>query len=187
MGAGAVMSMQRLLSGRYALITGATRGLGALIAQAYWREGAHIAIVGRSAERLEQLKSTLTPSTSGQIFLPIVADLAEENSPDIVAKAVEQAFGRLSILVNNAAVQGPIGPVCQNSWNEWQQTIRVNLLVPVQLCCLFCGRTKAKEELSTFPAEAQPEQDHCFRLMPRRKPGWFGLARHWQRRKRHGG
>jgi len=129
------MSQMGKLSGCCALVTGASRGFGALVAEMYWREGAHIVAVGRSIERLLELQQAL-PAASRQNFLPLAVDLEGDSAPHDIIKAVEREFGRLDILVNNAGIQGPIGSACNNDWLEWQKTIHIDLLVPVQLCRL---------------------------------------------------
>ncbi|MCP5114354.1 MAG: SDR family oxidoreductase, partial [bacterium] len=55
---------------------------------------------------------------------------------DHIVTEARRVWDKVNALVNNAAIQGPIGPLVENDWDEWTQTIRVNLLAPVALCRL---------------------------------------------------
>jgi NAD(P)-dependent dehydrogenase (short-subunit alcohol dehydrogenase family) len=129
------MTNERSLAGRRALVTGATRGLGAALVAAFWEAGAHVAGVARSHESLSRLMKGL-PAAAGQEFVPIAADLAEMDAPSRVTQALAKQWGGLDVLINNAGIQGPVGPLGTNPWQEWEETVRVNLLAPVQLCRL---------------------------------------------------
>jgi NAD(P)-dependent dehydrogenase (short-subunit alcohol dehydrogenase family) len=130
------MTKEHSLAGRRVLITGATRGLGAVLVSAFWAAGAHIAAVARSKESLLRLKSAL-PDAGKREFLPIAADLAGIDAPPRIAKEIIAQWNGLDILINNAGIQGPVGPLETNSWPEWDETLRVDLLAPVQLCRLL--------------------------------------------------
>jgi 3-oxoacyl-[acyl-carrier protein] reductase len=121
------------LAGRAALITGASRGLGAAIARAFWTAGANLMLTARSAADLNALAGEL-PRRAGQQVHTLADDLADPAAPGRIGAAAQSAFPRLHILVNNAAIQGPIGSVWENDWAAWQATLRVNLLAPVDLC-----------------------------------------------------
>jgi NAD(P)-dependent dehydrogenase (short-subunit alcohol dehydrogenase family) len=127
--------MANALMGKHILITGASRGLGMHIARAMWQEGASLLLVARSAETLSQVKDELiADKRNGQQAHVIVADLGTlEAIPTIMSQA-RRVWDRLDVLVNNAAILTPIGKVCDNDWPEWQLSIRVNLLAPVELC-----------------------------------------------------
>ncbi len=96
-------------SGRRALVTGASRGIGAATAQRLAAEGADVAIVARTAEHHETLSGSLRETedrlaASGALVVSITADLTEpEARANIVPQAVEGLGGRIDILVNNAA------------------------------------------------------------------------------------
>jgi len=116
-----------------ALITGASRGLGRSIAREFWKRGASLALVARNGDALDELAAELGGPADGRI-VAIPADLGE---PQAAASVVDQLRGHwdhLDVLVNNAAITGPIGPVWECDWREWQHTIQVNLLAPVALC-----------------------------------------------------
>src|SRR3990167_4966075 len=118
------------LKNKTALITGASRGLGKKIAQLFWREGVNLILVARTLEKLEELRDELqVSSTFHQKINIIKADLADQN--DFIKIMDSQ---RVDILINNAAIQGPIGSLWENDWKSWQETVQVNLLSPVALC-----------------------------------------------------
>lgn len=124
------------LSGSTLLLTGASGGLGTHVTHAFWEAGANLILVGRFSERLKGLIDRL-PSRQDQRVLTLVADLNDPLAPERIVAEARQAFGALDILINNAAVQGPIGPLCENDWHDWQVTLQVNLLAPIALC-RFC-------------------------------------------------
>ena len=127
------------LSGYLGLITGAYGTLGAAIARRLRREGADLLLVGRSPERLAELAKRLAAEHGCHGRLDLLAvDLAAGDAAERVAAAVAR-LGRLDVLVNNAAIQGPIGPLWENDWQAWQETIRIDLLAPVALCRALVG------------------------------------------------
>ena len=125
----------KALQGQNCLITGASRGLGAQIADSFWVAGANLVLVARSADSLSRLAAGF-PKRADQRITTIVADLGNSAAPDQILAEAQRHFDSLNVLVNNAAIQGPIGPLWQNDWVEWQSTIQVNLLAPVALCRL---------------------------------------------------
>ncbi|MCW5979229.1 MAG: SDR family oxidoreductase [Bryobacteraceae bacterium] len=125
------------LSGRTCIVTGAARGLGAAIAGKLWACGASLLLVGRDLVRLEErlatLRRTEKAGRSGHAF---AADLSDPGAAERIVAEARRVWPRLDGLVNNAAIQGPIGPLEDNNWAEWTRTIQVNLLAPVNLCRL---------------------------------------------------
>ena len=87
------------LSGRTAVVTGASRGIGEAVARALDEAGARVALVGRDAATLDAVAATL-----GHDPATIVADLGDPAAPARVAAAALDAFGRVDVLVNNAAI-----------------------------------------------------------------------------------
>jgi NAD(P)-dependent dehydrogenase (short-subunit alcohol dehydrogenase family) len=92
------------LSGRVALITGASRGLGRAIAMRLAQEGMHVAIVARDRSRLDHVADNIR--ALGVQALPIVADLSTAEAADAVIRAVIAELGQLNLLVNNAGATG---------------------------------------------------------------------------------
>jgi NAD(P)-dependent dehydrogenase (short-subunit alcohol dehydrogenase family) len=97
------------LTGKRAIVTGGSRGIGKVIARQLAAEGADVVIAARGAEQLELSAAQLSRET-GRRVIPIVADTGDERSVNrLVAEAIER-LGRVDILVNNAAVPGGISP-----------------------------------------------------------------------------
>ena len=127
--------MSVTLAGRNAIITGASQGLGKAIAEAYVRAGAGVCVCARDSVMLEDVRAHL--STLAQEGQRVEAMAADVSRPDDVARLVDRAIGTFSqihVLVNNAGVYGPIGPIEDIDWAEWVQAIAINLLGSV-LCC----------------------------------------------------
>ncbi|MBI4887699.1 MAG: SDR family oxidoreductase [Acidobacteria bacterium] len=121
------------LEGRTALVTGATGALGAAIAHAGAHAGARLLVSGRQPDALAALARTL----STQHRADVVAAPCDLSSGDEVRKLADAAharFGGLDILVNAAAVLGPIGPSWDNDPTEWDRTVHITLCAAVQLC-----------------------------------------------------
>jgi 3-oxoacyl-[acyl-carrier protein] reductase len=127
------------LAGQSCIITGASRGLGAAIARRFWLAGARLLLVARSSEALERLVAELaacsdhSPTTDGVAHI-LVCDLADPHAPARIAEEAHRRLGGVRVLVNNAALQGPIGPAWENDWAEWERAFRVNFLSPADLC-----------------------------------------------------
>ena len=122
--------------GRSVLITGASRGLGAGLAKAFWAEGAHLILVARSAERMQDLVQAFE-SRPNQKILTVSVDLKKPEAPFQILTETKNHFKKLDVLINNAAVQGPIGPFGENDWEAWKETLQIDLLAPVLLSRLF--------------------------------------------------
>jgi NAD(P)-dependent dehydrogenase (short-subunit alcohol dehydrogenase family) len=90
------------LDGRIALVTGASRGIGAAIAKRFAAEGAHLVLVARTKGGLEEVDDEIRKAGGAATLLPL--DLAEHEKIDQMAYAIHERFGRLDILVGNAAL-----------------------------------------------------------------------------------
>lgn len=125
------------LEGRTCIVTGASGGFGSHVAAKLWQEGASLLLTGRRAEALKEVASSLpAASCAGQKVVTFPGDLADQSvALKLVARAKEE-FADLTILVNNAALQGPIGPIWENNFQQWEETIRLDLLAPATLCAL---------------------------------------------------
>jgi 3-oxoacyl-[acyl-carrier protein] reductase len=109
------------LTGKHALVTGATGGIGGEIAAALHARGAIVALSGTRREALEALKETL--GERAEIF---PADLGDRASVDALVPAVEKAFGKLDILVNNAGITRD-NLFMRMKDEEWDRVLEVNL------------------------------------------------------------
>jgi NAD(P)-dependent dehydrogenase (short-subunit alcohol dehydrogenase family) len=116
------------LAGRTALITGASQGLGLAIAHAYVAAGASVFMCARNGEQLEQARRKVAATVGGpQMVLARAVDVSNRTEVDeMVAQAI-RAFERLHIVVNNAGIYGPFGPIEEIDWDEWVQAVTINL------------------------------------------------------------
>jgi NAD(P)-dependent dehydrogenase (short-subunit alcohol dehydrogenase family) len=115
------------LTGRTALVTGATQGLGLAIAQALTQHGARLILSDRDEAACVRVAQEL--QRAGHNVVPIAADLAHEVSID----ALCESAGPIDVLVCNAGIQGPAGPSALATNDDWQQVMDVNLRAAVRL------------------------------------------------------
>ena len=115
------------LEGRTALVTGASRGIGAATARALDRAGARVAVVARSAAALKEIAGELDNEP-----MVAVADLSEAAAPTDVAGEVLAAFGAVDILVNNAAAAARL-PTAETDTRVIDELLAVNVRAPLLL------------------------------------------------------
>jgi gluconate 5-dehydrogenase len=120
------------LAGKVALVTGAGRGLGRAIAEGFAREGARVALSGRTREQLDEVAAAIGES------LVHPADVRDASSVRALVDAVVARYSRLDILVNNAGV-GIAKPTEELELTDWQRVIETNLTGPF-LCSQAAGR-----------------------------------------------
>jgi NAD(P)-dependent dehydrogenase (short-subunit alcohol dehydrogenase family) len=118
---------------RIALITGGSRGLGAQLARRFWLDGYSLVIIARNQFDVQAMFEEL-PKCGEQSAISIMCDLANAAQVATMVDSIKARIPYLDVLVNNAAIQGPIGPLCENDLLEWYRTLQVNLLAPVALC-----------------------------------------------------
>ncbi|RDH74626.1 SDR family NAD(P)-dependent oxidoreductase [Mycolicibacterium moriokaense] len=119
------------LDGKRALITGATKGIGADIARAFAAAGATLVLSGRDEADLAAMRSALTDEFGVEIRTAAV-DLAQPDGPASLARVAVAAFGGLDILVNNAGISHP-QPATATDPDLFDATIAVNLRAPALL------------------------------------------------------
>ena len=115
------------LTGRTALVTGATQGIGLAIAQALTQHGARLILSDRDDAACVRVAQEL--QRAGHDVVPIATDLAHEESIDALCKSA----GPIDVLVCNAGIQGPAGPSALATNDDWQQVMDVNLRAAVRL------------------------------------------------------
>ena len=121
------------MSHSWVIITGASRGLGAYLAQSFWNAGWNVALVARDREALSQLVDGL-PKKPNQTAITFPFDLGRPQEVTTLISQITNQLPRLDALINNAAIHGPIGPLVENDLALWNEAIQVNLLAPVALC-----------------------------------------------------
>jgi NAD(P)-dependent dehydrogenase (short-subunit alcohol dehydrogenase family) len=126
-----------------AIITGASRGLGRLCACELAAHGADLLLVSRDRAALADVAAEIKVTEAGRQVTTLSCDLGEPDAPQRLREAASQ-LGEADILVNNAAVQGPIGPSWEVSWAEFEAALRLDFLVPVALCRALIPRMKAR-------------------------------------------
>ena len=117
--------MYEQLSGRVALVTGASSGFGEAVALGLARGGAKVALAARREDRLQALAKKITDA--GGQALAVVADFTDEAQAQRAVRETEAAFGRLDILINNAGVMY-LEPVATADLARWRSMIELNLL-----------------------------------------------------------
>lgn len=115
------------LSGKKALVTGATGGIGGAVARALHAQGAHVAISGRNEEKLKSLAAEL-----GERVTILPADLSSGEAAVDLAKRAEESLGQVDILVNNAGLTRDNLSMRMKD-EEWQQVIDVNMTATFKL------------------------------------------------------
>lgn len=125
------MDRARPLADRIALVTGASRGIGAATALALARSGAHVLAVARSAEALSDLEQRIRAAGSSATLMPL--DVSSTDAIARLAATLKQRFHRLDVLVGNAGVLGPICPLPQVELAAWQEVMAVNVTANYQL------------------------------------------------------
>jgi NAD(P)-dependent dehydrogenase (short-subunit alcohol dehydrogenase family) len=113
------------LAGQVALITGGNRGLGRAMAEAFASEGATVAIMARTVTALNETADAI--AVSGGKVTPHPGDLANPLSVEQVVAEVLERHGRIDILINNAAVEGPTTPVQQVEISAWDEVMAINV------------------------------------------------------------
>ncbi|MFC9839654.1 SDR family NAD(P)-dependent oxidoreductase [Rhodococcus sp. NPDC127530] len=116
------------LEGRTALLTGATAGLGRRFAQVLVSAGARTVLVARREELLEELATSLGP-----LATPLVADLSDPEHAAQAARKALQLIGPIDVVVNNAAYLAAGVKAEDESLDDMQRTLAVNLLSPIRI------------------------------------------------------
>ena len=111
-----------MLKDKVAIVTGASRGIGRAIAEAFVREGARVVICGRKAETLEQVAREIGPPVR-----PIVCHVGRAEQIQAMVDAVMREFGRIDVLVNNAATNVAQAPCLTLDEGMFDKMVEVNL------------------------------------------------------------
>ncbi len=113
------------LKNRIALITGASKGIGAAVAERFAQEGAKLVLVARDTKALENLDDRLASYDTETVLVPF--DVKNFDGFYTMAKSIKERFGYLDILVGNAGMLGQLRPLPDISASSWHQILDVNL------------------------------------------------------------
>ncbi|MGL5836899.1 MAG: SDR family NAD(P)-dependent oxidoreductase [Sphingorhabdus sp.] len=137
------MTSEQLLKGRIALVTGASRGIGAATAEKLAEQGAHVILTARTAKDLEAVEQRIYEAGGNATIAPL--DLTETGSIERLAAAVRERWGKLDHLVLNAAMLGTLSPVPVIDAAEFNKVLTLNLLAQQALLAAFDSLLRASD------------------------------------------
>ena len=123
------------LTGRVALVTGASRGIGRAIALELGKAGAHVIATARTTGALEEVDDLIRAAGGSTTLVPL--DLLSSDGIEQLGTIVEERWGKLDILLSNAGQLGVLTPAAQVKSKTWNEVIGVNLLAPARLIRAF--------------------------------------------------
>jgi NAD(P)-dependent dehydrogenase (short-subunit alcohol dehydrogenase family) len=129
------MTEDQPFAGKLALVTGASRGIGAATAEALAAAGAHVVLVARTAQALEQVEEKIHQAGGSATIAPM--DLAERDNIAKLAEAIGGRWGSLDILVLNAALLGSLSPVEHLDAKELERVFKLNVFANQALIQAF--------------------------------------------------
>ena len=129
------MSEPKPFEGRLALVTGASRGIGAATAEALAAAGAHVILTARGAAALEQVEERIHAAGGSATIAPM--DLNDSDNIGKLAQAVAERWGSLDILVLNAAMLGSLSPVEHLDPKELEKVFKLNVLANQAMIASF--------------------------------------------------
>ncbi len=121
------------MTSRLGLITGASRGLGAHLASRFWHAGWSLVLVARDECALISACDAFEDRPSQTLEL-VSCDLASNDQIKKLSISLKEKYQFLDLLINNAAIQGPIGLLEKNDFDDWIGALQINLLAPILLC-----------------------------------------------------
>ena len=129
------MTDSKNFAGKLALVTGASRGIGAATAEALAEAGAHVILVARSATALEEIEERIHAAVGSATIAPL--DLTDGESIGKLAGAIAERWEKLDVLVLNAAMLGSLTPVQDIDPKEYSRILSLNLLANQALIAAF--------------------------------------------------
>lgn len=135
--------MTKRLDGKIALITGASRGIGAAVAVRYAKEGAHVILVARTVGGLEETDDKIKAFGGKSTLVPL--DLLEFDKIDQLGGIIAKNFGKLDILVGNAAILGALSPLGHFDTEVWKKVFDTNVSANYRLIRSFDSLLRKSE------------------------------------------
>ncbi len=120
------------LSGRIALVTGASRGIGRAVALELGKAGAHVIALARTQGALEELDDEVQ-AAGGKPFTLLPVDLRRLEKLDNIGPSIHERFGKLDIFVGNAGILGTLGPLAHANPKDFQKVMDVNVMANFRL------------------------------------------------------
>ena len=120
------MSVSLSLTGKVAIITGASRGIGEAIATCFVEHGANVVVASRKEEGVAAVAAKLN-AIRANCTLPVAAHTGKEDDCKALVKKAVEKFGKVDILVNNAGTNPYFGPMLDTEMPAWDKTFEVNL------------------------------------------------------------
>lgn len=130
------------LDDQAALITGASRNIGAAVSRSFAAAGAHVLLVARNKQRLTALADSIR-AESGQSVAHLAIDVQEPGAAAAIAAYADDVLPPVTVLVNNAYSAGVRGPLLDAEADVWTDVLDTNLLAPFRLCQEFGRRMMA--------------------------------------------
>ncbi len=122
---------ERPFADRIALVTGATRGIGAAVALALAAGGAHVIATGRTEGALEELDDKIIAAGGTATLVPM--DITDYDAIDRLGGALYERYGRLDVFVGNAGFLGPLTPLRDVELKDWDKAVSINLTANFRL------------------------------------------------------
>jgi 3-oxoacyl-[acyl-carrier protein] reductase len=133
-----------MVNDKIVILTGAGRGIGRALARRLAGEAATLVLVARTESELKGTLDLIADASPRSYYE--VCDLSDETMVRRLVQNAEMKFGRIDALINNAAVQPPIGPFVENSISDWRRTMEINLMGPAILIrCSLPGMIKRRK------------------------------------------
>jgi NAD(P)-dependent dehydrogenase (short-subunit alcohol dehydrogenase family) len=131
------------LTGQTAIVTGAAQGIGEGIATRLAQAGAHVAVADRNTEEAEASAQRI--SAAGSKAFAVAVDVTDSSSIETMVNTVLAKTGQIDILVNNAGIGGKAAPIWEQSDQDWQGVIDVNLTGVFQCCRAVIGSMRERD------------------------------------------
>ncbi len=160
----------KILSGKTALITGGSRGIGRAIAEAYARQGAQVFICARDEKNLRAAIDEM--QKSGGEIAGLAGDVGNQEDVQRIVSAAVERYGAIHILVNNASILGPRETIANYPPAAWEEVLRINLtgLFLMTRAVLPAMRRREPDRLSMLLQVSVARAKHVGAPMRYRRP-----------------